>query len=243
MKLCDAFPTSKEFTKILKSDFNKCRIQDLLKDSLTTRRNAHNVDVFYVVQDCIDLSDGSKIPELRCTHAEADTMMFFVYSQLREHGLEKLVVIDSEDTDVYVQSAFVAQKLPGLLIYRITVEKNYIDCETLFSREMSEVIIQLHALTGCDSNSAFFGHGKKKVFENVQSSEEAKTCGDSLHITQSTIDNLTKFVLRYIYNDRQSNSCTDARVKKWKSFKKEKSLAKIPYLPPTTRQLPFIHST
>ena len=120
-------------------------------------------------------------------------MMLFMYSQLGTHGLEKIVVIDSEDTDVYVQSAFVARKLPGLRIYKNALENNYVDCENLCSSEMADVIIQLHVLTGCDSNSAFFGHGKKKIFDVVKSSEEARTllksCGSSLDITTSTIDN------------------------------------------------------
>ena len=95
-------------------------------------------------------------------------------------NFEKIVVIDSDDTDVYVQSAFVAHKLPGLRIYKNALENNYVDCENLCSSEMADVIIQL---TGCDSNSAFFGHGKKKIFDVVKSSEEARTllksCGSS----------------------------------------------------------------
>ncbi len=117
-----------------------------------------------------------------------------------------------------------AHKLPGLRIYKIALENNYVDCENLCSSEMADVIIQLHVLTGCDSNSAFFGHGKKKIFDVVKSSEEARTllksCGRSLDITKSTIDNLTKFILRYVCNDhRQSKNPTEARAKKWKSFK------------------------
>ena len=100
------------------------------------------------------------------------------------------MVIDSDDTDVYVQSAFVAHKLPGLRIYKNALENNYVDCENLCSSEMGDVSIQLHVLTGCDSNSAFFGHGKKKIFDVVKSSEEARTllksCGSSLDITKST---------------------------------------------------------
>ena len=230
MKLIDKFPTNKELTKILKSDYNKSRIQDLLKDSLTKRQRVYGIYIFYVVHNCTDLGDGNEISELCGSHAEADTMMIFIYSQLRAHGLEKLVVIDSEDTDVYVQSAFVAHKLSGLRIYKNAVENNYVNCEKLCSSEMAEIIIQLHALTGCDSNSAFFGHGKNKIFDTAKSSEEARTllksCGSSLDISKSTIDDLTKFIL--VYNDRQSKSPTEARVKKWKSFKKKKSLARLP---------------
>ena len=55
-----------------------------------------------------------------------------------------------------------------------------------------------------------------------------KSCGESLYVTKSTIDDLTKFVLQYIYGDCQSKNPTEARVNKWKSFKKKKSLARLP---------------
>ena len=232
MKLDDKFPTNKEFTKILASDYNKSRIQNLLKDLLKQRQIISGMDIYYVLESCIDLADGSEIEELCCDHAEADTKMLTIYSQLRRNGLETPVVLDTEDTDVYVQSAYVAHTLPGLHIYRNTLERKYVDCQLLCSRELAMIIIQLHAMTGCDSNSAFFGHGKKKIIDNVKSNPEArnllKPCGESLELTRSTVDDLTKFVIRYIYNDRKSSTPTEARVKKYKSFKKKKSLSRLP---------------
>ena len=73
MKLDDKFPTNKEFTKILASDYNKSRIQNLLKDLLKQRQTITGVDIFYVLDSCINLADGSEILELCCDHAEADT--------------------------------------------------------------------------------------------------------------------------------------------------------------------------
>ena len=158
-------------------------------------------------------------------------MLLFIYSKLRENGLEKMVVLDTEDTDVYVQAAYVAHRLPGLWIYKNCPEDQFINCEELCSAEMADVIIPLHVLTGCDSNSAFFGHGKKKIYDVVNSNEEAKdllkSCGDSLDIQDSDISHLTSFVLKYIYNDKSSDDATTARVKKWKSYKKKKITSSI----------------
>ena len=50
--------------------------------------------------------------------------MLTIYSQLRSNGLEKLVVLDTEDTDVYVQSAFMAHALLELHIDRNAPEKS-----------------------------------------------------------------------------------------------------------------------
>ena len=137
MKRSDIFPISEEFTKILKSDSNKSRIQNLLKSSLARRSEVDGVRVLYVLENCIDLSDGSEIPELSCSQAEADTIMLFIYAQLRTQGIKELVVLDSEDTGVFVQAACVAKDLPGLKMYKNTVDNNYIDCEQLCSAEMA----------------------------------------------------------------------------------------------------------
>ena len=64
------------------------------------------------------------------------------------------------------------------------------------------IIIQLHVMTDCDSNSMIFGHGKMKIRDDVKSNEEArnllKACGGSLVLTRLTVDDVTKFVIWYI---------------------------------------------
>ena len=132
--------------------------------------------------------------------------MLSIYSHARAYlGIDKQVVIDTEDTYIYVQSAYVAQELPGLKLYRSSKDNNFIDCKALCSSEIAEVVIQLHVLTGRDSNSPFFGIGKKRNFNNLRGNEDArillKSCGVSLNIDKSTIYKLTNFVLKYIYND------------------------------------------
>lgn len=49
------------------------------------------------------------------SQVEADIIMFSAYNKLRTTGCEDAIVIDSEDTDVYVQAAFVSHHVPGLL--------------------------------------------------------------------------------------------------------------------------------
>ena len=46
---------------------------------------------------------------------EADTILFYIYSQLRKYGIEDAVVIDAEDTDVVVLAAYVAHHVEGNL--------------------------------------------------------------------------------------------------------------------------------
>ena len=122
--------------------------------------------VLYSLENCVDLDDDSEILELYCSQAAADTIMLSIYSHARAYlGLDKQVVIDTEDTDIYVQFAYVARELPGLKLYRSSKDNNFIDCKALCSSEMAEVVIQLHVLTGCDSNSVFFGIGLNFFFQ------------------------------------------------------------------------------
>ncbi len=54
-----------------------------------------------------------EMKEFRCQHMEADTILLYIYSQLRESGVEDAVVIDAEDTDVMVLAAYVAHQIKG----------------------------------------------------------------------------------------------------------------------------------
>ena len=55
--------------------------------------------------------------------------MFFIYSHIRKSGILDPVVIDAEDTDVVVLSAFVGHNTEGLLA--IKQKKGIINCRDL----------------------------------------------------------------------------------------------------------------
>ena len=52
------------------------------------------------------------------------------------------VVIDSEDTDVYVQAAYVAHKVPGDLL--IKGKNRFVNCRSLVDESISNIIINTH---------------------------------------------------------------------------------------------------
>ena len=62
---------------------------------------------------------------------------------------------------------------------------------------MSKIIASLHALTGCDVTSSFFGVGKRTVWKRIQKSTEVQ-----MLLTNISHENLNKFVIKYIYNDQ-----------------------------------------
>ena len=70
--------------------------------------------MFYSTKDeCWDLRHMCRRPELECLHTEADTIMFYIYSQLRVSGVTDTVILDAEDTDVVALSAKVAHEMEG----------------------------------------------------------------------------------------------------------------------------------
>ena len=62
-------------------------------------------------------------------------MMLSVYAKLRMGNINGAVVLDSEDTDVYVQAAYLSQQLPCDLI--IKYKHVFINCSAMLPDEVS----------------------------------------------------------------------------------------------------------
>ena len=165
-------------------------------------------------------------------HIQAD-ILFFIYSQIRKSGVQTTVVIDAEDTDVLVLAACVANTVDGILT--IKRKQNIIDCRTLCSKEISDIIIPLHIHNASDTTTAFFAHGahgKTTIFDKGTSSDDARSLlssiGKTLPVTQAVLDDVAMsrydmFTIRFIYNDKISKSLGEARARKWNQMKKRKS--------------------
>ena len=73
----------------------------------------------YSVQNkCWNLSadtDDVRVPALECLHTEADIIIFYIYSKLRLEGSTVPIIIDVEDTDIVVLSAYVSHHVDGTI--------------------------------------------------------------------------------------------------------------------------------
>ena len=147
-------------------------------------------------------------------------------SEMREN---RTTIIDAEDTDVYVQAAYASQITHGDL--RMRRKSSHVECRQLCCAEMSRVIISFHAMTGCDNNSGFFGHSKKKLFEKCVPSVEAREllqeCGNSVSLSEDTMCSLKTFAMKFIYSNAKSESTRQCRTFKW-GKQKQKSISKLP---------------
>lgn len=123
-------------------------------------KNHPKINFVYSVQSvCVNLRTTQRIADYECEHIEADTMIFYIYSQIRQSGINDLVVIDAEDPDVVVLSAYVAHMINGPLA--IKRKQSIINCRTLCPNDIAKILIPLHVHSGCDTTCAFFGRGKK----------------------------------------------------------------------------------
>ena len=229
MKMQDPFPSASDFKLLLSSSGNKMRIQALIKGELGRQALHHRAInkrmIFSNGQTCIDLTTGVALGDLQFDQAEADTIMLSAYSKLRSTGTTVPFVIDSEDTDVYVQAAYVSHHVRGDLY--IKRKQTFLHCRDLCSPEEADILIQFHALTGCDHNAGFYGHSKKAIYNKVQQEPEARAlmsrCGESLILADEVMEDLHTFVLLYVYGAK-SSSIEEARAAKWKQLKKKCTL-------------------
>ena len=116
------------------------------------------------------------IDDLFCTHEEADTRIFLHAEDMSKRGYTD-VVIRSPDTDVEVIAIHFQQRISARLTFVSgTKDKlRIVDVPALVNKLGSDVCAALpglHALTGCDSWSAFFGKGKKTALGVIQNDQE-----------------------------------------------------------------------
>ena len=168
----DKLPNSQELNSFFKNKNNKMRLQQFLQNEFMefAMSQTKTINVYSVQSNCIDLKSGNRQEEYECEQTEADTIIFYIYSQLRKRNITDTVVIDAEDTDVVILAARVSQEVEGVL--GIKRKKSIFDCRMLCSLDMSRIIVQLHVHTGCDAISGFFGHGKKSVMKLFSKSKD-----------------------------------------------------------------------
>ena len=204
MKRDEKLLNTAEFNNMFKNAGNKIRLQQFLKTELHNIIQIHGgIRVVYSLGiSCWDLTstESKIISEYQCCHIEADTVIFYIYSQIRKSGVTDAIVIDAEDTDVIVLAAHVSHKIEGIL--GIKRKNDIFDCKLLCSESDAEIIVPLHIHTGADAISGFFGHGKKSVVKATFKSKEAhrllENIGKTLNVNQNIFDEITKFTIKFI---------------------------------------------
>ena len=149
---------------------------------------------------------SSAVPELECNHEEADTRIV-----LHAKHANSPVVIHADNTDVMVLLICHSRLLGTTYMKRsrgskaIIIQLDKIK-EKLLKELPSGITAQdflkslscVHALTGCDSVSAFSGKGKGKAFklmmENERHVRALVDLGSSWELSDETLKNIEEFV-------------------------------------------------
>ena len=210
---------------------NNVRLKKLVKEQM----EAHVDKVGGTVKYCegetaINLSTGEPNRDFGFKHPEADTMLLSVYARLRANGNTEVVVLDSEDTDVYVQAAYVSHQLHGDLL--IKCNDVLVNCHAMLSEDTANIIIPLHVISDSGHSSGLYDHGKKKLLQKCgndpQSVALLQRVGVGLQLQDDTKADMRLFILQNVHDESSDITCGQARASKWNRMKK-KSTAWLPH--------------
>ena len=234
-KPSDEFLSPTEVGAFLSDSQCKNHLQKLVKEHATLKRNPNQGVLYCVGPACTDLKTQNQVPRFALNHAEADTMMCTAYSLIRETFPNLDIVMDTADTDNYVQAAFISHQLQGNLF--IKHKDGYINSYDLLDDDTSEVVIPAHIFGGGDHTNSFYGKGKKKYMDRIINDEEARELlsdvGSDPDLDNDVKYDMEQFLLTKIYGCSPGLSCGEARAEKWRKQKKKNTLN----LPPDSDSL------
>ena len=88
---------------------NNVRRQKLLLEHMKLQVEEIGITVIYCHGELsTNLSTGVTNDEFGLKHPETVTMLLSIYAKLRMDNVSDIVVLDSEDADVYVQAAYMS---------------------------------------------------------------------------------------------------------------------------------------
>ncbi|KAG7169067.1 hypothetical protein Hamer_G026031 [Homarus americanus] len=179
-----------------------------------------------------------------CNHEVADTRMMVHAADALESG-HRRILIRTVDTDVVILRVALANEQSEVLdelwlTFGTGKNRRYIAAHQIakaLGPEKSIALPVFHAITGCDTVSAFAGHSKKAAWATWNAFPEVTTAFLSLASTPSELpDGVLSTMERFIVllYDRTS-TCCDVNVLRKKLFsRKSRSLE---HLPPTRAAL------
>lgn len=156
---------------------------------------------------------------------EADSRAFYVAHKIPD---TESVVLDFEDTDVWVIGAYISHLLDKeLYMYKKGAPPQFYKCKTLFdSPDLASAALGVYTFTGVDTVNSFYGCGKVKILKKIlleKNQEHFRTMqklGDDPNLTEDYIQDLERFCINIIYNDNISSNLSQARALKWKKMSK-----------------------
>ena len=149
----------------------------------------------------------TEIANLASNQEEADTRIILHVIAAADAGA-KCIVVCSPDTDVLVLLIHHRPLIKAQKIYMLTGRTGkyaklirYIPVHVIYdvlTRPQHNVLLSIYCLTGCDTVSAFHGHGKKTAFKilmnRAESFQELASLGDGMQASDSVQRSAQTFV-------------------------------------------------
>ena len=185
-----------------KSSLIKFLVEEWKKPMYTDRLNGK---VLFATCDdrCYQFTanGGEEVVALKATHEEADTRLFLHAAHAAAEGYRS-VVVNSDDTDVFVMSLAYDDKIEANLFVKCGTRSRVriLDVGKIarsLGSNICQALIGLHAYTGCDTVSAFAGKGKLPALKLLRTNKDAyDTCvelGMDWDVSEQLMDKLEKF--------------------------------------------------
>lgn len=240
----------KQFSMFLSNAENKLELLDfLLKDWSTNEKYCNlfgNKEIYFTIREqavriwCNQnqlLKEA--VPDLSSKQEEADTKMFLCAAYASQLGFDSVNII-TVDSDVAILSLHFQPKLDVEIYLQMGTgfrERIYQVGSNDLSLEVLDALPSIHALSGCDSTSAFSGIGKKKIYKTVTKEKTflkaAGLLGTSMLIDESVLDTLEEMFCR-LYGYKKDGSINECR---YKAILRKKKLPKPEKVPPTQDSL------
>ena len=210
-----------------------------------------DLNTFYATtgSKCYNLSrvGTNEVSSLSTSQEEADTRMF-LHAQYALNQVQGNIVINSPDTDVFVISLMVSEKIDANINFK-TGNKNKAriisinkvkEAEAVVSvglESFTKALVSLHAFMGCYTVSAFAGLGKSKAFKimtkSVQYINFFEKLGENWHLEEKIIRGIEAFVCHlYGYSEMK-----DVNLLRYKLFCAKKGDCPRVKLPPCQSSL------
>lgn len=217
----------RQWKKTMSSGESKTNLMHFLAEEWASDRHAEKIGdrSLYVTHGCdctlISVIEGrvvsTFVPELQSNQEEADTRMLLHASHASSNGYPQ-VCIRSSDTDVEVLALYHQEAITGNItiasgtrsrIRLISIPQ----LRQLVGSTTCKVLPGLHAITGCDTVSAFVGKGKQKALQLMKEErhrDAIAALGERLPIHDDDADSLESFVCS-LYDCNNTTNVNQAR--------------------------------
>lgn len=171
-------------------------------------------DVTLLTTEDGQITDQLPIYPLQSTQEEADTRIVLHANFSKVNDFASKVIVRSTDTDVFLLLLHFADALSPLeIVFDTGVgdKRRFIVINDVIQSVNGDIIQSLlgfHALTGCDSTSAFLNKGKIRPFKTLCNDPELQTAmkdiGEHENLTDEVKCQLEKFVCKMYNSEHES---------------------------------------